>query len=73
MARLDQWYGMRHTGRCKGPYVDLPPIGSVGPDLKANCTMCGKRVRVTVRGLFSHHKASKPVKPPTPTTDRKDR
>jgi hypothetical protein len=47
---------LRSRGWCTGPLEGLPPIGSVGLDLKAACTKCGKRVRVTVRGKFSHHK-----------------
>lgn len=43
-------------GFCLGPLDGLPPIGSVGADLKADCTKCGKRVRVTVRGKFANHR-----------------
>lgn len=52
-ARMDRLIA---RGGCKAPLLDVPPIGSVGPDYKADCTRCGKRVRVTVRGLFAHHK-----------------
>lgn len=42
-------------GWCLGG-VDVTSPGDVGLDKRANCPRCGKRVAVTVRGLFAHHK-----------------
>lgn len=44
-------------GYCTGPVDGGPAVGAVGLDYKAACCTCGKRVRITVRGLYAHHKA----------------
>lgn len=44
-------------GYCTGPVDGGPAPGEVGLDYKAPCRTCGRRVRVTVRGLYAHHKA----------------
>lgn len=41
--------------KCPGPNEGLPPIGSVGVDYKAPCSVCGKRVAVTTAGRYVHH------------------
>jgi hypothetical protein len=41
--------------RCHAPYDQTPPPGAVGLDLRAACPVCGKRVKVTARGLYVHH------------------
>jgi hypothetical protein len=43
------------TGWCPWPYLGATAPGDTGLDYKAECR-CGKRVRVTARGLLSHHK-----------------
>ena len=43
------------TGWCPWPYLGATAPGDTGLDHKADCR-CGKRVRVTARGLLSHHK-----------------
>jgi hypothetical protein len=43
------------TGWCPWPYLRATAPGDTGLDHKAECR-CGKRVRVTARGLLSHHK-----------------
>jgi hypothetical protein len=52
---------VRH-GRCPGPHDGAPAPGDVGLDLRAPCCTCGRRVSVTPRGRYAHHR-------PT-TTDR---
>lgn len=32
-----------------------PRPGEVGADKRADCPICGKRVRITVRGLYARH------------------
>jgi len=49
----------RMRGYCTGGAGYLAPIGSVGADKKADCSVCSKRVAVTVRGHFAHHKAKR--------------
>jgi hypothetical protein len=44
-------------GYCTGPDDGAPAPGEVGLDYRAACCTCGRRVRVTVRGLYAHHKA----------------
>jgi hypothetical protein len=44
-------------GYCTGPVDGAPAPGEVGLDYKAKCRTCGRRVAITVRGLYSHHKA----------------
>lgn len=48
------------TGWCPWPYVRVPLVGAVGLDYKAECP-CGKRIRVTARGLYSHHKMQRRI------------
>lgn len=45
-------------GYCTGPIDGGPRPGEVGLDYKAPCCTCGRRVGVTVRGRYAHHKAS---------------
>jgi hypothetical protein len=47
----------QRLGRCTGPHDGAPAPGQVGLDYKAPCQTCGKRVTITVRGLYTHHKA----------------
>lgn len=41
--------------RCPEPKFSVPPPGAVGLDRRADCPRCGKRVHVTVRGLYWTH------------------
>jgi hypothetical protein len=51
----------RH-GRCTGPHDGAPAPGEVGLDYRSTCPTCGKRVAVTVRGRYAHHRrAARPV------------
>ena len=43
-------------GFCTGPLDRAPAPGDVGLDYKAACATCGKRVKVTAAGRYSHHK-----------------
>lgn len=43
-------------GYCPEPTRSVPPPGAIGLDLRVVCPACGKRCRVTVRGLFARHK-----------------
>lgn len=47
-----------YRGYCTGPVDGGPAPGDVGTDYKAACCTCARRVRVTVRGRYAHHKAS---------------
>ena len=47
--------GYENGGWCGRPFLGVPPPGDVGLDGCATC-LCGKRVRVTKRGLYAHHK-----------------
>jgi hypothetical protein len=47
---------MAKGGWCNYPKRCVPAPGEVGAGFKATCP-CGKRVSVTVRGLFWRHKA----------------
>lgn len=49
-------------GFCLGPLNGAPAPGQVGLDLRAPCITCGRRVAVTKRGLFSHHKRKGPTR-----------
>lgn len=49
---------IQHRGYCTGPVDGGPAPGEVGPDYKAACCTCLRRVRVTARGHYAHHKAS---------------
>lgn len=49
---------IQHRGYCTGPVDGGPAPGEVGLDYKATCCTCGRRVRITVRGRYAHHKAS---------------
>ena len=46
----------QRLGRCAGPHDGAPAPGEVGLDYKAACCTCGRRVAVTVRGRYAHHK-----------------
>jgi len=48
---------IRLRGYCTGPEDGAPAPGQVGLDYKAPCCTCGKRVTITVRGRYTHHKA----------------
>lgn len=39
--------------RC--PVDTCPPPGHVGLDIRADCPLCGRRVKVTKRGLYAPH------------------
>jgi len=45
-------------GYCTGPVDGGPAPGEVGLDYKAACCTCHRRVRVTARGRYAHHRAS---------------
>ena len=48
---------IKMRGFCTGPVDGAPGgLGAVGADYRATCCTCGRRVRVTVRGLYAHHK-----------------
>lgn len=47
---------LKMRGFCTGPEDGAPPIGSIDSGLRAPCGTCGKRVRITARGRFTHHK-----------------
>ena len=49
---------IQYRGYCTGPVDGGPAPGEVGPDYKAACCTCGRRVRITTRGRYAHHKAS---------------
>lgn len=46
---------MAKTGWCDFPARRVPTPGEVGAGFRATCR-CGKRVAVTVRGLYWRHK-----------------
>ena len=46
-------------GYCTGPDDGVPRPAQVDASKTAPCPLCGKRVRVTVRGKFAHHKPAK--------------
>jgi len=48
---------IRMRGYCTGPVDGAPAPGEVGADYRAHCRTCGKRVAITVRGRYAHHKA----------------
>ena len=50
----------RGEGWCPYPLISGPPVGSVGADYSADCA-CGKRVRISVRGLFAKHRPARPI------------
>lgn len=55
-SRRERAAHLRDRGWCPQPLLSVPSgLGAVGLDYKATCP-CGKRVRVTVRGLYAHHK-----------------
>lgn len=49
---------IQYRGYCTGPVDGGPAPGDVGLDYRATCCTCGRRVRVTARGRYAHHKAS---------------
>jgi hypothetical protein len=49
---------IQYRGYCTGPVDGGPAPGEVGPDYRAPCCTCHRRVRVTARGRYAHHKAS---------------
>jgi hypothetical protein len=51
---------LRARGFCTGSVDSVPVPGDVDAGKRAACALCGKRVAVTVRGLYSHHKAPAP-------------
>ncbi len=57
----------QRLGRCTGPHDGGPAPGDVGLDYKAPCRTCGRRVAITLRGRYAHHKrpvAKHPAGPP---------
>ena len=50
----------RRVRWCNYPRSRVPAPGEVGAGFKATC-LCGKRVSVTVRGLFWRHKTKEPA------------
>lgn len=55
--RLTPREEIERRGYCTGPVDGGPAPGEVGLDYKAACCTCGRRVRITVRGRYTHHKA----------------
>jgi hypothetical protein len=53
----------QRLGRCTGPHDGAPAPGEVGLDYKGACCMCGRRVAVTVRGRYAHHKRATAASP----------
>ena len=49
--------GLERGYWCPFPKMGVPAPGEVGLGFKATCR-CGKRVSVTVRGLFARHAAA---------------
>ena len=49
---------IQYRGYCTGPVDGGPAPGEVGPDYRAACCTCHRRVRITARGRYTHHKAS---------------
>lgn len=47
--------GVMATGWCPWPYLRTPAPDNVDAGRRASCG-CGKHVRVTARGFYSHHK-----------------
>jgi hypothetical protein len=54
-TNYDRAVAVMATGWCPWPYLRTPVPGDVKLDGKALCR-CHKRVRVTARGLYAHHK-----------------
>lgn len=54
-SRRERALRVMDAGWCPYPYLRATAPGDTGLDHKAECH-CGKRVRVTARGLLSHHK-----------------
>jgi hypothetical protein len=59
---MNRWYTPREAiqirGYCTGPVDGGPAPGDVGLDYRAACCTCGRRVAITSRGLYAHHRAS---------------
>lgn len=49
---------LEHRGYCTGPEDGGAAPGAVGLDYRAACCTCGRRVSVTARGRYAHHRAS---------------
>lgn len=49
---------IQHRGYCTGPVDGTPASNRVGPDNRVACCTCGRRVSVTARGHYVHHRAS---------------
>lgn len=47
-----------YEGRCPFPLLRVPAPGEIDAGHRATCR-CGKRVAVTARGLFAHHKPAR--------------
>jgi hypothetical protein len=54
---MGRWRVSTVKGRCPSTYNSVPAPGEVGPgpDYKATCSVCGKRVSITKRGLYWPH------------------
>lgn len=50
----------KRNQRCLHPAMACPPPGAVGLDKKADCPVCGRRVKVTARGLYARHNKTAP-------------
>lgn len=54
--REDKRDRIKQRGFCTGPIDGAPAPGDVGLDYKAACCTCGRRVTITARGRYTHHK-----------------
>lgn len=59
---LERALGYLEGGWCPWPHLVAPAADATKLDGKALCP-CGKRVRVTARGLYSHHKPNSRPRP----------
>ena len=50
----------KRNQRCLHPAMACPPPGAVGLDKRADCPVCGRRVKVTARGLYARHNKTPP-------------
>jgi hypothetical protein len=50
-----EWYEAQ--GYCLSTVTQAPEIGSVQPGFWAVCPLCAKKVKVTIKGEFTRHKA----------------
>lgn len=50
----------RHEALCSGPKMRTPPPGGMGLDKRVACVVCGRRVKLTARGLYARHNRKPP-------------